>query len=162
MNFEEYRYLWNLVSRKPFLTSFPIHLDLELTARCNLKCKMCFQNYMLDTKSIMSEELFKNIIDEGTQSGLCSIKLQSRGESMMHPKIVELLGYAKEKGVLDVHLTTNGLLLKGKKLDGLVEAGLDLLILSYDRDHAEAAHMTEDDYTKLMQNVVKTKENDVK
>lgn len=154
LDFAEYRMLWDLVSRKPFLTGFPLHLDVELSSHCNLRCKMCFQRHMVGGRRHMDAALFKRIVDEGMREGICALKLQSRGESLMHPGIYDILAYAKDAGVLDVHLTTNGLLLNEGNVRRLVEGRLDLLILSFDPWHAEAASMTEEDYTAFMQNVV--------
>lgn len=156
LDFAEYRSLWSLVSRKPFLTGFPLHLDVELTSRCNLRCKMCFQQHIEGRRTDMSEEVFKKMVDEGAREGLCAMKLQSRGESLLHPKVLDFLGYAKEKGILDLHLTTNGLLLKEEKIKGLIDNGLDLLILSFDEEHREACRMEKKEYIDFMQNVVGT------
>lgn len=155
LNFEEYRTLWDIVARKPFLTGFPLHLDVELTSRCNLRCEMCFQRHMKGRRVDMTEGLFKKIVDEGVSEGLCAMKLQSRGESLLHPKVVPFLEYAKKKGILDVHVTTNGLLLTDELLKGLTGAGLDLLILSYDLEHCRSARMSEPEYTAFMQEVIR-------
>jgi len=155
LTYEEYRRLWDLVARKPFLTAFPIHLDVELTSRCNLRCEMCYQQYIRAKRTDMAETLFRKIVDEGVQEGLCAMKLQSRGESLLHPRVLDLLGYAKDSGILDVHITTNGLLLTEPMIAGLVENHLDLLILSFDAAHAKAARMRDEEYTRFMQDVVK-------
>ena len=88
LTFEEYRHLWNLVSKKPFLTGFPLNLDIELSSYCNLKCEMCFQQYIEEKRGFMKDTLFKKIVDEGASEGLCAIKLQSRGESLTHTKVI--------------------------------------------------------------------------
>ena len=103
----------------------------------------------------MSLDVYRRIIDEGVEQGLCALKLQSRGESLIHPDILECVAYAKEKGVLDVHITTNGLLLSDEMARGLVENGLDLLVLSYDDFHMNASSMGEDEYTIFMQKISK-------
>ena len=155
LTFEEYRYLWNLVSKKPFQTGFPLHLDIELSSYCNLKCEMCFQQYIEEKREFMKDTLFKKIVDEGANEGLCAIKLQSRGESLTHPKLIEYLAYAKENGILDINLKTNGLLLTEEKIKGLVENRLNLLILSIDEFHYKASSMkSEKEYTEFMQDVV--------
>ena len=48
-------------------------------------------------RGFMSMKLFKKIIDEGVKNGLCAIKLQSRGEAMMHPKILNFQGMLRIK-----------------------------------------------------------------
>ena len=155
LSFDEYRVLWDLVSRKPFLTGFPLHLDVELTSRCNLKCKMCFQQHIEGKREDMSEQVFQKIVNEGVQEGLCSMKLQSRGESLLHKKLLDFLAYSKKAGIIDVHITTNGLLLTEEIIKGVVESNLDMLVISYDDAHAEAASIRKSEYTAFMQDVVK-------
>ena len=160
LDYEEYRTLWKLTEKKPFLTGFPLHLDIELTDACNLKCSFCFQNFMEYKRSMMPYELFTKIIDEGSEEGLAAIKLQSRGESFLHPRIADCIKYAKEKDILDVQVTTNAILLDDEKIDLIVKNGLDMLIISYDIEHAEATRktskpLTNEEYTKFIQNIVK-------
>ena len=139
--FSKYREAWKKAENAEFLSDFPLHLDIELTSDCNLKCKMCWQFRDPDAfpKGMMKEELFKKIINEGVLNGLCAIKLQSRGEAMMHPKIFEYSRYAKNRGVMDIHLTTNGtLFLKKGKINELFHSGIDKLIFSIDDAHDES------------------------
>lgn len=140
-NFKQYRQYWEQAQKANFLTNFPLHLDIELTSICNLRCKMCWQSNDPDKIEfgMMSEELFKKIIDEGVNNGLCAIKLQSRGEAMMHPKIFEFSKYAKDKGIMDIHLITNGtLFMKEDKIEDLFNSGIDKLIFSIDDGHNES------------------------
>ena len=66
-------------------------LDLEATTHCNLKCFMCFQSYDAPKADIMDIKLFKKIIDEGFQKGLCSIKTQYRGERLLYTAMTEMI-----------------------------------------------------------------------
>ena len=55
---------------------------------------------------------------------------------MMHPKIFEFSRYAKDQGVMDIHLTTNGTLFsKENKIKQLFDSGIDKLIFSIDDAH---------------------------
>ena len=139
--FDDYRHYWTKAINTETLTNFPLHLDIELTSDCNLKCKMCWQykDQNAFPRGMMKFELFKKIIDEGVKNGLCAIKLQSRGEAMMHPKIFEYSKYAKDNGIMDIHLTTNGtLFFKKRKIDELFNSGIDKLIFSIDDAHDES------------------------
>lgn len=93
---------------------------------------MCFQSYDPPKKGFMDFALFKKCIDEGTKKGLCSIKLQYRGEPLLHPRIVDMVKYAKDKGVIEVMFNTNATLLTEEKARGLINAGLDKIICSID------------------------------
>ena len=141
-DFDHYRALWQQAERLELLTAHPLHLDLELTSRCNLRCAMCWQSGELTAPmGFMADDLFKRLVDDGLGRGLAAIKLQIRGESTLHPHIAELAGYAKRAGVLDVQLTTNGTILgqKPRVLDGLLQSGLDKLIFSIDPAHDQSA-----------------------
>ena len=139
--YNDYRKYWSKAISAETLTNFPLHLDIELTSDCNLKCKMCWQYKDPNAfpRGMMNFSLFKKLIDEGVKNGLCAIKLQSRGEAMMHPKIFEYSKYAKDKGIMDIHLTTNGtLFLKKGRIDKLFDSGIDKLIFSIDDAHDES------------------------
>ena len=92
--------------------------QLELTTRCNLKCKYCphFPN-LPRTQEDMAWETFEAALDlvkffvrQGTQTEL---SLTGIGESMLHPRFVEMV--AESRAVIGPNqpltLTTNGLLL---------------------------------------------------
>ena len=134
-----YRELWHAAGRFEILPDHPLHLDLELSGVCNLSCQDCFQE-SLDKKrlGLMDEALFQRLVDEGVENGLCAIKLQIRGESFLHPKLFECIEYAKERGVLDVQITTNGTLLDEAAMRRVLDSGLDGIIFSVDPRHADA------------------------
>ena len=61
-----------------------------------------------------------------------SVKLIWRGEPLLHPKVKELIQYAKESGIIEVIINTNGTNLDKKKANELIDSGLDQLIYSFD------------------------------
>ena len=129
--------MWHQAGRYEILTDFPLHLDIELSGICNLKCEFCFQNGLIETPlGLMDFELFKKIIDEGRAKGLCAIKLQVRGESFLHPRLFDCIKYAKDAGILDVQITTNGTLLNEERLQMILDSGLDGIIFSFDNHHS--------------------------
>ncbi len=136
--FELYRELWQKAENYEVLTDFPLHLDIELSGVCNLKCADCFQNGLIKRPlGLMSFHLFKKIIDEGVEKGLCAIKLQIRGESFLHPQLFECISYAKDKGVMDIQITTNGTLLDEDKIQKILNSSLDSIIFSVDILHSD-------------------------
>ena len=50
----------------------------------------------------------------------------------MHPKLTDMVKYAKDKGIIEVQFNTNGLLLDATKANELLDAGLDRIIFSFD------------------------------
>ncbi|MFH1740543.1 MAG: radical SAM protein [bacterium] len=138
----EYRRKWAENPRNFIVERFPIHLDIETTRVCDLRCPHCPRTQALEAGTLgpfghMPFDLFKKIIDEGGEKGLCSVKFNYLGEPLLHPKCAEMVRYAKEKGVLDVMFNTNGTTLTEKKAIELIEAGLDKIIFSFDAHDRE-------------------------
>lgn len=137
--FQRYRRLWAEAAAYRCLTDFPMHLDIELSGRCNLRCAHCFQNGLIAGElGFMDYDLFVRVIDEAMAGGLCAVKLQVRGESMLHPRFFEAMDYAKAAGVMDVQLTTNATLLDPEANDRLLAGTLDGIIFSVDSHHGES------------------------
>jgi radical SAM protein with 4Fe4S-binding SPASM domain len=130
--YKEYRRKWNENPKKYIVGVFPIHLDMESSTRCNLRCFMCFQSYDRPKAAYLDMNVFKRCIDEGVNNGLCSVKLQYRGEPLLDTRTVEMVKYAKDRGVIELMFNTNATLLDEKRARGLVEAGLDKMICSVD------------------------------
>ncbi len=128
----EYRRQW-LENPKNFIVSdFPINLDIEITDRCNLRCTFCDKLPLLAKNQIgdMDFKLYKKIVDEGGEKGLCAVKLSYRGEPLLHKQVVEMVAYAKKGGILDIYFNTNAMLLTNEVSLKLMEAGLDRISIS--------------------------------
>lgn len=148
LKFETYRKYWHKADKYEVLTDFPMHLDVELSGICNLKCDFCFQNGLINKPlGLMELKLFKKIIDEGALKGLCSLKLQIRGESLLHPNIFDCIAYAKDAGILDVQITTNATLLNDDISKKIIESGLDGIVFSVDNQHSESYETRFDNQT---------------
>ena len=80
----------------------------------------------------MSQNLFENIVDQAVDMGVPSIKLNYRGEPLMHPKLYKMIEYAKKKGIIETIINTNATHLSGKISRRLIDAGLDFMIYSFD------------------------------
>ena len=91
----------------------------------------------------MDVELARQIINEGSRKGMASIKLNWRGEPLLwKDHLVSTIKYAKEMGIIEIILNTNGLLLDGDLSREIIMAGLDQIIISVDGD-------SEETYTKI-------------
>lgn len=150
-----YRLKWIFAPRFHYVTKFPTHLDIEVTNNCNLRCIMCSINFMNDKKEYMDYNLFKKIIDEGAKYGLNSVKFNWRGEPLLHPRIIDMVKYAKEKSVVDVQFNTNGLLLNEKISSDLIDVGLDRIIFSVDGASKEVYEKIRrgGNYERLVKNI---------
>jgi len=129
-----YRLKWHWCPKLQIVPKFPTNLDLEVTNLCNLKCVMCphsFDNHK-DNFGFLDLNLAKRLIDEGSRNGLCAIKFNWRGEPLLHKDLPEMIRHAKQKGILETLVNTNGQLLTPKKSEALISAGLDKIIFSCD------------------------------
>lgn len=138
-----YRRLWSESPLRQTVSEFPLHLDIETSTICNLRCPMCPRTYALAKKAfeepgIMKFGDFKNIINQGIEGGVYSIKLNYLGEPLLHPDVIKQVKYAKEKGVIDVMFNTNGVMLSEDLSYALLEAGIDKLFLSFDSPYPES------------------------
>lgn len=133
----EYRLKWRENPGNHIVERFPIHLDIESTSVCNLKCPFCAGTHERYDHGYMDFDLFRTIIDEAAGKGLYSIKLNFRGEPLLHPRIADMVAYAKQCGIVDVFFNTNATYLTEEVGEKLIRAGLDRLIVSFEGVTAE-------------------------
>ena len=112
---------------------FPSHLDVELASACQMRCPMCYTTHLPDRlKGIMTWDLYVKIVDEAVQRKVYSIKLSWRGEPMLNKHLVDMVRYAKEKGIKEVAFLTNAERLSPEIAEALVDAKLDWMSVSAD------------------------------
>ncbi|MBF0479366.1 MAG: radical SAM protein [Candidatus Omnitrophica bacterium] len=140
VDYHEYRRLWDELPQKGEVRDWPLLVDLELSSICNLLCPMCptrtedFQKKR--NKKFMETSLAKKIIDE-VSGHIFSLRLSWIGESTLHPDLLDIIRYAKSKGIQEVCFLTNGSRLDLAYFKKLTEAGLDWMTLSVDGVGAE-------------------------
>lgn len=84
----------------------------------------------------MDFELFQEIIDQAAAGGAYSIKLNHLGEPLLHPRVVDMVKYAKGRD-LEVMMNTNATLLSRELAEDLLVAGLDDIFFSIDSPYPE-------------------------
>lgn len=127
------RFAWEYYPKLRIIPSFPLNVDIEVCSICNLKCTHCFRQYMkIDDDPFMDMELYKKIIDECAREKLFTLKFSMRGEPLMHPEINEMIDYAKNKGIKEVWINTNGKTLNETMIRRFIQSGLDWLTVSVD------------------------------
>ena len=106
-------------------------LIIEPTNTCNLTCSFCYVTEgMVRDEGFMDFDLFKKIVDE--TPGLEHLCMHNWGEPLLHPRIFEMLDYAKRSGVRWLVMNTNGTLLNEAMIDRIVGGSLDILRISID------------------------------
>lgn len=133
--YAEYRHNWTAYAQKQETSDFPLLVDIELSSICNLKCPMCYtitDEFKRQVNvTLMDWELYTKIIDE-IGGKVPAIRLSLRGEAMLHPKFVEAIRYAKDRGIKEVSTLTNGGKLTLPYFQKMVEAGIDWITISVD------------------------------
>lgn len=115
----------------------PSSVDIEVAAVCDLACPFCYRQHIATPDKLMPDALCYDIIDQAADLGVPSIKLNWRGEPLLHPHLAQFVAYAKKKGILDVLINTNAVTLTPEKSRALIDAGLDTMIFSFDGGTAE-------------------------
>jgi len=120
----------------------PEIVQIEATNICNAKCVFCPRDEMHRRQGIMSLELFKKIVDECAELGITHVRMHNYGEAFMDRKLVEKVRYAKQKGIREVGLISNGSLITEPVARGMIEAGLDAINISVDASGKEVFEAT--------------------
>jgi MoaA/NifB/PqqE/SkfB family radical SAM enzyme len=125
--------------RSPVL---PEIVQIESTNICNAKCVFCPRDEMHRRQGIMSLDLYRKIIDECAELGITHVRVHNYGEPFVDRKLVEKVRYAKEKGIQEVGMISNGSLITEEVARGMIDAGLDAINISVDASGKEVFEST--------------------
>jgi MoaA/NifB/PqqE/SkfB family radical SAM enzyme len=125
--------------RSPIL---PEIVQIESTNICNAKCVFCPRDDMHRKQGIMSFDLFKKIVDECAELGITHVRVHNYGEPFVDRKLVEKVRYAKQRGIAQVGMISNGSLINEEVARGMIEAGLDAINISVDASGKEVFEST--------------------
>jgi pyruvate-formate lyase-activating enzyme len=134
---------------RPGAEEFPLMLVLSIIYPCNLGCPNCPYTdgnseirrfYHERDADLFPVALWTKIADECGPYGAW-MRCTGGGEPMLHPKMVDMIEYAKGKGAR-VWLNTNGSMFGPTeklrhKLERVIAAGIDLIEFSMDAGDAE-------------------------
>ncbi len=136
-DYQKYRRSWTEYPENFYVSNFPMNLDVHVTNRCTLRCKMCRRTLLaekgeLGKTGFMDMSIYKAIIDEAANEGCYAVHLSGNGEPLLHNGIVEMIDYAHKMNILDVFMHTNATLLNREMSLELLDSGLTRLIISFD------------------------------
>lgn len=140
--YRAYREQWHKANAFELRPEFPIHLDVETVYACNLRCVMCphgdqsFVHPPYKGRRLDPDRL-KRVIESGVSKGLRSIRYSGLNEPLLYEPLIDVIAHAREFGVLDQFITSNGMLLTEDMSAKLVESGLTHLMVSLDAATAE-------------------------
>lgn len=131
--YEQFKFQWDMFPKIRKVPDFPLNIDIEASSSCDIRCDHCFRQYMdVGKQGLMDYDLYKKIVEECGKYKLFTLKFSMRGEPTLHPKIVDMVAYAKEKGIKEVWINTHGGNLSEELAKGFCEAKLDWLTISFD------------------------------
>ncbi len=107
-------------------------VTLEFVNRCNLACDMCYVANHTFPKAVLGAESVKNLIDQVAVRGTTGLLLGVGSEGLLYKGIEGVIRYAKDAGIMDLILMTNGTLLTSELSEFLVEQEISRVCLSVD------------------------------
>ena len=120
----------------------PDIVQIESTNICNAKCVFCPRDDMHRRQGIMTVALFRKIVDECVELGITHVRMHNYGEAFIDKKLVEKVRYAKQKGIQEVGMISNGSLITEQIARGMIDAGLDAINISVDASGKEVFEST--------------------
>ncbi len=124
----------------------PNEVNIQISRRCNIRCKMCGWEAWERNTGSMSFDLFKHVIRELKTNEIGKIHLTSaQGEPLLNPNAFEFMAHAIDEG-LSVFFSTNGTTLSQTnitKICALAQKGDLTMIASfagYDKESYEKVY----------------------
>lgn len=136
----------------------PLQVSIEVTRRCPLECRHCYNNLPMGDLDARQRELSKEehfqILDELVEMG-CFWLLYTGGEIFARKDFLEIYTYAKKKGFL-ITLFTNGTILNEEIVDYLAEwppFAIEITLYGRTRETYEALTATPGSYDRCLRGI---------
>lgn len=123
-----------------FLPDFPITVSVELVNRCNLSCIMCYTVNHSDPKSTLDLDSINEMMMECKRHDLPAMVVGMGAEPLLYKDVRNVLKLARDAGVMDVFLGTNGVLLNERMSLFLVDMEIARVEISLDAATPETYH----------------------
>lgn len=122
------KYLKSVLLKPEKVNHNPVHIQLEPSNYCNLKCKMCIRDNIKANNKNMSFEEYKKIISQ-IKPG--KITFAGSGEPTINKELFKMIKYAGEKNISTM-ISSNMSLLNNGDAEELVKSGLKVVKVSID------------------------------
>jgi radical SAM protein with 4Fe4S-binding SPASM domain len=153
----DYRKEFALAKKQAYTGKFPIFIELEASYYCDLKCPFCAREANFGDRDIghMPPEIWKKILDESKEKGLKSINMAHEGESLMNPRLFQMIKEAKDAGVIDIFLHTNANMMTPEISERLIDCGITKINFSIDASTEETYKILRvgGDFKQVIKNV---------
>lgn len=111
---------------------FPAVIMIENTNRCNARCVMCPRETLTRKQGFMDFGLFEKIIREVAKARQKPVvHLHGFGEPLLDKLLPERIRLAKDLGIKKTYIVTNGSLLFPETARKIIDAGLDVMKISF-------------------------------
>lgn len=139
---------------------FPEVVLIDNFSGCNLRCSACDHHNIKKFRPIqkMDLDLYRKIIDEIAEKNKKARVWQIFfGDPCLCKDMDVRIKYAKDKGLEDVVLNSNGVLLSAQKAKAFIRAGLDAIYVGIDAATEETYNKIRvgGDFKKVVHNVLK-------
>lgn len=115
---------------------FPPMVVVEITNVCGLECIHCPHTFISRQKDYkprhMKWQLYEKVVEEVSGYNGAIFRFLCDGEPLRHPRFLDMVKFAKAKGIGPINFITNGLLLTGELAIGILEAGVESVEISLD------------------------------
>jgi radical SAM protein with 4Fe4S-binding SPASM domain len=140
------------------LGRIPVNGEIELTRRCPLRCRHCYNNLSMDDGEAQSNELTYEehcrILDEISDAG-CLWLLYTGGEIFARNDFLKIYTYAKKKGLIVV-LFTNGTLIDETIADYLAQwrpFSIEITLYGYTKETFERITRVPGSYDRCLRGI---------
>jgi len=114
------------------INALPQYYIIEPTNICNFRCPICPNSFFTEEeKGLMDWQLFESILLQ-IKDVATVIQLYWMGESLLHPRLMDMIRAIKKSSDSKVMLSTNGSLLDANVTNALIDSRIDEIIISLD------------------------------
>jgi molybdenum cofactor biosynthesis enzyme MoaA len=150
-----YRLKWHWCPRLHIVPKFPLHLIIETTNACNLRCVHCSRPKDV-RRTFLDFDSIKALIDEAARHRCPSLLVSYGGEIFLHKDAVKVIEYASSKKTfMELSIVTNATLMTPEVTDAILKTSLSQIIISIDaltKERYESIRVGAD-YDQVMKNV---------
>jgi uncharacterized radical SAM superfamily Fe-S cluster-containing enzyme len=115
----------------------PKNVSIETSSACQLSCAMCDRSRIRREASFMPDDVFYAVIDHIAPFRV-RVNFNGVGEPLLDERLVDRIAYATGRGIDEIGLVTNGLLLTSSLSKELIKAGIKRITVSLDGDDQES------------------------
>lgn len=121
---------------------FPPMLVVSITNVCNMRCVHCYSKTLMDqpdyVKSYLPFDIWQKLCDETANWPGVIINFGTDGEPILHPRMLDMLRYARGKNIGPINITCNGSKLTKRFVDAIIGENLvDVMNVSLDAVKSE-------------------------